>query len=360
MNIENLYNKSVSCFLGQMIGDSLGARYEFYNKNITNQIKNDSINGFLPILGGGVWNVDPGQVTDDTEMAFALIESIKICKTIDSKYILNQYINWHKSKPFDEGYNTKFIFGNDNNRSVDFSKKLAINYDIISQNKHGSPNLSNGCLMRISPIGILLAPIIKIGFTKLEIDQLISIILNITKMDTPLTHSSNTAIIASAVYASLIGGNIAFGRKYFCNTLKLIKTIGSYDPIVDQIVKKSINFSKLDPPATVKIGYLGTGLQLAILNSIYVSQHNKSFYSAILDTIKLGGDTDTNAAIVGSSIGSLVEINEIPINWIKTVTNYNNKNFLQERLEKFKPYKTFKWNDLKLLIQIGYNIIAKY
>lgn len=358
--MDNLYNKAVSCLLGQMIGDALGARYEFLNETVTNQIKKDSVNNFLPILGGGIWNVDPGQVTDDTEMAFALIESIKIHKTIDSKYILDQYINWHKSKPFDEGYNTKYIFGNDNNKSVDLSKKLAVDYDNINLTKHGSPNLSNGCLMRISPIGILLAPIIKIGFENLGIDKLSSIIIDITKKDTLLTHSSNTAVIACSVYVSLIGGNIVFGRQNFRNTLQLIKKIGSFDNIINRIIEKSIRFDNLDPPATVKIGYLGTGLQLAIMNSIYVSQHKKSFYSSILDTIKLGGDTDTNAAIVGSSIGSLVEVNEIPSIWIKTVTNYANKSFLQSRLEKFKPYKMFKFTDLKLLIQVGYDITNNF
>ncbi|KAK6107768.1 ADP-ribosylglycohydrolase family protein [Brugia pahangi] len=63
------------------------------------------------------------------------------------------------------------------------------------------------------------------------------------------------------------------------------------------------------------IGYIGVALQSAF----YELLHGTSFTKSVIDAISRGGDTDTNAAIVGALIGARFGIDEIPEQWIKTV-----------------------------------------
>jgi hypothetical protein len=51
-------------FYGQLIGDALGCRYEFKESAmVRNEMAKDrQPDGFLPILGGGIFGLRPGQV----------------------------------------------------------------------------------------------------------------------------------------------------------------------------------------------------------------------------------------------------------------------------------------------------------
>ncbi|EFO24991.1 hypothetical protein LOAG_03496 [Loa loa] len=54
--------KALGCLYGQVIGDSLGSRYEFQPASVVQQmIINDSVQSFLPMIGGGPFQLLPGQ-----------------------------------------------------------------------------------------------------------------------------------------------------------------------------------------------------------------------------------------------------------------------------------------------------------
>ena len=92
------------CILGAFIGDAAGAFLEFYNK----RIKQEHVDHALTFPGGGVFSVESGQFTDDSEMAMCLMKGL-----IDGKGTLNQqliaewYLQWYKSPPFDIGNTTR-------------------------------------------------------------------------------------------------------------------------------------------------------------------------------------------------------------------------------------------------------------
>ncbi|VDO28261.1 unnamed protein product [Onchocerca flexuosa] len=59
---DALCKKALGCMYGQVIGDSLGSRYEFQPASIVQQmIIDDSVQSFLPIIGGGPSRLLPGQ-----------------------------------------------------------------------------------------------------------------------------------------------------------------------------------------------------------------------------------------------------------------------------------------------------------
>ena len=94
---------------GELIGDSLGLRYEFKEAQIVGQlIQNDlDSNGFLPILGGGVHKLEPGQLSDDSEMALCLARSLVACDGFDIHDVACSYCYWMMSGPMCAGRTTR-------------------------------------------------------------------------------------------------------------------------------------------------------------------------------------------------------------------------------------------------------------
>ena len=55
----------------------------------------------------------------------------------------------------------------------------------------------------------------------------------------------------------------------------------------------------------------------------YVSNLDSLFETAICETIKMGGDTDTNASVVAGLIGSIVGVNRIPKNMVTKLMTFD-------------------------------------
>ena len=92
------------CILGAFVGDAAGAVLEFYHKEITEE----DVQMALTFPGGGALEVQPGQITDDSEMAMSLMNGL-IDAQVDGYYHDNiawSYYQWYNSKPFDIGNTT--------------------------------------------------------------------------------------------------------------------------------------------------------------------------------------------------------------------------------------------------------------
>jgi ADP-ribosylglycohydrolase len=352
-----LGNQAITSFLGQMIGDALGARYEFalmhFGRSPRDVIRSDQTSkGFLPMLGGGKFKVDPGQVTDDTEMALALLDSLLRNRQLVADDLVKSYRKWAASGPFDIGQNTRYIFTHPKNKRASDSRVLANRFDVESRERHGQDNLSNGAMMRLAPVGIMLAPMMH--FAVKESGLIIATnLINLAATDTSLSHSSETASIASAVFLALVAGNIAHGRKGVDFTLEIANIVARQDPLVKQVYDRAVAGQPMSPPPTEKIGFLGTALHLALYRTIQVAREQLSFHRAMVATVELGGDTDTNAAIVGAAIGGLVELKEIPKEWVEAVLNSRDKPFMCRRHREFRPYGRFHLGQIQELVKIG-------
>ena len=70
-------NKFSGCLVGLAIGDALGAPIEFK--------KGGSFKPVNDFIGGGMFNLNPGEFTDDTSLALCLAESLTRCNGFDAK-----------------------------------------------------------------------------------------------------------------------------------------------------------------------------------------------------------------------------------------------------------------------------------
>lgn len=87
--------------LGALVGDAAGGTLEFLDRAPTPGECEDAL---LRMPGGGVFNLAPGQFTDDGEMTVTLLHALSRGK---GEYVLSEvatgYAEWAASMPFDKG-----------------------------------------------------------------------------------------------------------------------------------------------------------------------------------------------------------------------------------------------------------------
>ena len=139
MELKERYH---GCLLGLAVGDALGSSLEF-----------SSLGSFYPIsdmIGGGPFNLNPGEWTDDTSMALCLAESLITKKGFDPVDQLEKYVRW-----FEEGYLSSnglcFDIGTTTLSALMEFKKTRNAYCGPS----GKYNAGNGSLMRLAPVPLL-------------------------------------------------------------------------------------------------------------------------------------------------------------------------------------------------------------
>lgn len=315
------FDSGFGLIYGQLVGDSLGGRYEFKSsKDVLQMIEKDIGNKIiLQLLGEGPFNLYPGQVTDDSELALCILDVISIYHTYDKNEVAQRYIKWYNSSPFDIGQATSISLNNAK------SYNDMIN-NTIRRDKEGKfPSMSNGSLMRISPIALLYYR----GYTKSEI-------LNFAEEDTRMTHSDNNVISATRLFVSLLVDILSgiFDKDIlYKNCLSIEST-----SLIKKILMDVKGDTKTDPKEgsllidgtrtladSTKMGYFG----IALHNALYQLFNGRSYYQSIIDTLLLGGDTDTNCTICGALLGAYYGYNSIPSIWsskIDNVTAYNIRN----------------------------------
>ncbi len=302
----NSKSKSIERIFGSLLssayGDSAGARLEF-QKNISIGDVDDAIN----LNGGGIFNVAPGQVTDDSELSIQLFKAlIDYTKNNNKKlnvddFISKRYIDWFKSSPFDIGSTTRNAFQSATNKS-----EMIRNAYIYNQS-----SLSNGALMRCIPIA---AYAFKNELTEDEIFDLVC-------KDVKLTHSQQTVanlvflyiMILIYLYNELDWDNIKVKLNELC------KILG--DERINDIFE---NYHKYEQVNVYRqMGWDQHAFSLVL----YTLENNFEFIDAIKFVLGKGGDTDTNAAIVGGVMGAKFGYKAIPLDYLvkllKCVPNHN-------------------------------------
>ena len=96
--------------------------------------------------GGGPWSLEPGQFTDDSELAMCLMRGLIDGKgKLNTAHICNYYGQWIAGEPFDAGNNTRNTLS-----EIDLDNPSALGPRL----KAGTESMSNGSLMKITPLAV--------------------------------------------------------------------------------------------------------------------------------------------------------------------------------------------------------------
>ncbi len=128
---------------GVAIGDALGGTTEFMSER---EIKN-KYGQLTDIIGGGVWQLKQGEVTDDTAMTLCVAKGIMASPDDPIAHIGEEFLKWYNQKPKDVGIIISQVMrtykGNWEEAAKDVHHQLS------------GKSAGNGSLMRCLPIPLV-------------------------------------------------------------------------------------------------------------------------------------------------------------------------------------------------------------
>ena len=311
-NLSPKANRALGSVVGALIGDAAGGIFEFMGRPPTLH----EAQAALDLPGGGVFDLAPGQFTDDGEMTMALLGAIAKGKGAYKQELAAQaYCEWEQSNPFDIGLATRAALRVPK-AAMNDPKSLA--KLVCSQAiEHNSESKANGCMMRATPLGI--------AATGCNTEETIEMVTS----DVVLTHPNKDCIDSTVAYVLtlrhlIMNDGDSEGAIEIANTYLLDK---------NQLVLGWINQAlqgNIDP-VTKQIGFVKHGFTLAF----HFLAYQFSYKEAIVQTLLRSGDTDTNACIVGGLIGASVGVEAIPKNSMQTLICNSIKSLI-DRPAQFK------------------------
>jgi len=284
----NKLDKCKGSLVGLAIGDALGTTVEFKLPG--------TFEPMTDLIGGGYFDLEPGQWTDDTSMALCLGDSLIEKKGFDAWDQLTKYSNWYR-----HGYNSS--------TGICFDIGGATRQAICLYESSGQPycgnadrNMAgNGSIMRLAPIAI---------FYHDQPNEL----YKYSVLSSKTTHASPQCLDACLYLSTIIAGAInGYSKEDLLSPEILKKYFGRTEIELDYTIQGIVNgsFKEKQPPEINGSGYVVNTLEAALW-AFYTTD---SFKEGALKVVNLGNDADTTGAVYGQIAGAYYGLNEIPQNW---------------------------------------------
>ncbi|WP_369969035.1 ADP-ribosylglycohydrolase family protein [Stenotrophomonas rhizophila] len=280
MDLQNRYRGAL---LGLAAGDAVGTTLEFKPRS--------SFEPLTDMVGGGPFDLEPGQWTDDTSMALCLAESLIRCDAFDPRDQMNRYANWYQhgywsstGTCFDIGVATRGAI----HTYLVTGEPLAGNTDPDSA--------GNGSIMRLAPVALRFA-------RKPELQAM-------AVLSSRTTHAAGECLDACRLLAVAIERALAGCDK--AEVLDLAAIEVSSQRLRD-IAAGGYRTATRDQVRGT--GYVVDSLEAAL----WCFHQHDTFAGAVLEAANLGDDADTTAAVVGQLAGAFYGVAGIPSAWLARV-----------------------------------------
>lgn len=287
--IKAAQDRFLGCLLGLAIGDALGTTLEFAAPGSFSPIDD--------IIGGGPFQLEPGQWTDDTSMAMCLAESLIKCRKFDPKDQMERYVRW-----WQEGYWSStgkcFDIGNTIRAALD----RYLTSGVVYAGSSDPYTAGNGSLMRLAPVPMFFA-------------QRPEEAIYYAGQSSRTTHSAITAVDACRYFSGLLVGALLGEEKDDLLDCVYSPVPGYWElhPLVEEILNVAIgSFRTKIPPEIRGTGYVVKSLEAAL----WAFYRTDNFHDGCLLAANLGEDADTTAAIYGQIAGATYGLSSIPASWL--------------------------------------------
>ncbi|MCG7409674.1 ADP-ribosylglycohydrolase family protein [Paenibacillus sp. ACRRX] len=285
-----LINRIKGGLFGVAVGDALGGTTEFMTASSISQ----TYGVLTEIIGGGVWGLEPGEVTDDTMMTIAVAEGILKRPDDPMKAIGEQFIAWYETKPKDVGNIIRHVLEQVENNW--FEAAFLADQDL---GRSGG----NGSLMRCLPVA-------------LAYDDPV-VVSRITRMQSCMTHYDERCDAACVIY-----NRIAY---------RLIHNESLHEAIACEIAGTEYERDQdglLKPPLCEPTGYVVDTMHWVI----FLLLSSSSFEEVVQGAANRGGDADTIGAIAGGLAGIYYGYDAIPERYRKAIMLKQQLHKLAEQL----------------------------
>lgn len=279
----NMIDRAQGCLLGALIGDAAGATLEFLGRMPTEE----DLDRALAMSGGGVFRLAPGQITDDGELTLALAHAlIDGNGAYDLDKVAARYKAWFDSGPFDIGGTTHSAL------SVRVQGGFSLGEAMTRRAQaHSMASKANGALMRATPLGIWAA--------RQTVDEAV----RAARADACLTHPNpscqwaNVAYVLAIRHLMLYAGDSSGAIAAARDALETGREEGADEVLawLDDACAGKL------PECHPQAGYV----RIAFTHAFHHLRVGSGYEEALRQVLAGGGDTDTNACIVGGLVGAL-------------------------------------------------------
>ncbi|KOV50656.1 ribosylglycohydrolase [Streptomyces sp. AS58] len=278
----NRMERAIATVVGSAVGDALGAPFEFGPPGAFSARFPELGHGG-EMCGGGGW--EPGEATDDTQMAVLVAESLLQQGALDLPDVFARFQQWAVSDPKDIGLQTEDVLTN----GMEWDVAAAVHFQ-VNQRAAG-----NGSLMRASTSAVYFA----------RAGQ--SLTMDAARRIAALTHGDRAAWEGTAIFHELIRLTLADADP-LCALPDVLNLV---HPNHRQRYAEVLAVDWHPDQATEFNGAVWPCLGSAV----WALRRTTSFEGAIRAAVDVGGDTDTVAAVTGGLAGAYYGLDAIPAHW---------------------------------------------
>lgn len=280
---------------GSLVGDALGGPLEFMSAH---EIQEQHGGPVTEMIGGGVHQLQKGEITDDSQLSMIALESIVKKGFLDADDIAGECIKWINAGPKDAGILTRKVLKraqeNENGKIVGWKKASKEHAERFPDSSRG-----NGSLMRCYPAALL------------SYRHSLSLIFDTARLS-QITHYDSVCVAAcimlNQLLVNLFTGSLKTGL-FADNTPDY-----SIVPISTAIPETGYIKNYLmenNPERPVPGGYVLDTLHIGIW-----ALFQPGFEEGLVKVVNRGGDADTNAAVAGALLGARFGFSAIPQRWL--------------------------------------------
>jgi ADP-ribosylglycohydrolase len=274
--------RAAGAVVGSAVGDALGAPFEFglpgtFTARFPVPGAGDEMSG------GGGW--DPGEATDDTQMAVLVAESLLERGGLDLPDVFARFQRWAASEPKDIGLQTEDVLTN----GMTWDLAAAVHFQVNLR------AAGNGSLMRASTSAVHFA----------SAGQAAT--MDAARRIAALTHGDRAAWEGTAIFHELIRV-----------TLEGTDPLAALPDILDLVHPdhRERYATVLAPDWHPDRATEFNGAVWPCLGSaVWALRTTTTFEGAVRAAVDLGGDTDTVAAVTGGLAGASYGLDAIPAHW---------------------------------------------
>ncbi|MGY1669442.1 ADP-ribosylglycohydrolase family protein [Geodermatophilus sp. SYSU D00710] len=283
-------HRVAGALVGSTVGDALGAPFEFGRPHaFSTRFPVPARGAATEMCGGGSLGWEPGEFTDDTQMALLVATSLVDHGGLDEADVFDRFRAWAAAGPPDVGIQTRAVLDS----GLPWDQAAATHFARTGR------AAGNGSLMRTTPAAIWFS---RFG-TEATVDA--------ARRISALTHGDPSAGEGCAVFHELMRVALRGGDPLAAvpDALELVaeEHRGRWSAVLaeDWTPRK----------ATESNGAVWPTLGQAL----WALRHGKDFAEVMRLVIDLGGDTDTVACVAGGLAGAVYGITGIPARWATVV-----------------------------------------
>lgn len=280
--MTDVLDRARGALLGLAIGDALGAPLEFADR--------DEEPIVTEMIGGGPFNLEPGEWTDDTAMALCLADSLIVRQGLDMNDLMSRFVRWWRAGEnsvtgncFDIGMTTAMAL-----RRFEATGEIVIDPD--------PQKAGNGSLMRLAPVAIFAG-----SDTELAVD--------LARRQSACTHGTPVCLDACAFFAELLADALQGADKRDVLGRRPI-----FDDVDERLAEIALGSYRIRKRDKIRSG----GFVLETLEAaLWAIWHAGSFEEALVLAVNLAGDADTVGAVTGQLAGAILGASAIPERWLE-------------------------------------------